>query len=99
MSDDAPPRPPTRDLSELRDSRIFSELEPGHAVHDSLTRLWQAGLLNAWWDEDAGETAWELTPFGEWLTEHRRVQWYLDHLDHFDDDDDGTPAAMEVLPR
>jgi len=75
--------------------KLFTDME-GERVDSALFKLWQKGVLDAEWDEDAEETRWWLTHFGVGLNERGLVRPYIHALEN-EFQIDATPAAMEVL--
>ena len=72
--------------------RMFSDLEDDR-MSDALFKLWQKGVLEAHWDEEAGETAWNLTHFGVELNEKGLTRAYVMALE----DEIHVEASPDVL--
>jgi hypothetical protein len=61
--------------------KLFSDLSDGERVHTQLFKLWEIGVVNAEWDEDAQGTNWNLSHFGVELHEKGLARPYIEIME------------------
>lgn len=81
---DRPDAPPEKLFSDLRDR------DPEFA--DGMLTLWQRGQLVAQWNDELGETEWQLSAFGEALIDAGLDDLYERACEADVDLDDPAPA-------
>jgi hypothetical protein len=79
------------------DDRIFTDIEDDR-TSKALLNLYRKGVVEAKYDEEAGETRWALTEFGVELCERGLYRAYIASLED-EIQLDATPKTMEVLQR
>lgn len=91
-----PVQPDSRDISRLRDGKLFQDYDKDSQLWKRLTELWQYGILRARWNEDEQCTEWQVSAWGQYLKANDLMQTWNEQQE-VDTSSNQPPAAIEVF--